>query len=166
MVGLTDPQANTGETLVDLNGTVLAPSDHGLDSEGLVAMPDGTFWVSDEYGPFIVHFDANGKELERLSPFDGTLPTELSLRSPNQVMQAVMEADVAAPIGHGQCPPFSDHLRGSTTPRASGGRWRPFSADRVEQQRRGHRRPVGADCAGHGARSCARLGSQGLLERG
>lgn len=69
MVGLTDPQANTGETPVDLNGTVLAPSDHGLDSEGLVAMPDGTFWVSDEYGPFIVHFDANGKELERLSPF-------------------------------------------------------------------------------------------------
>jgi len=52
-------------------------------------MPDGTFWVSDEYGPFIVHFDANGKELERLSPFDGTLPRELSLRSPNQGMEGL-----------------------------------------------------------------------------
>src|SRR5262249_23989817 len=67
----------------------LAPSDHGLDGEGLVAMPDGTFWVSDEYGPFIIHFDANGKELERLSPFDGTLPKELSLRSPNEGMEGL-----------------------------------------------------------------------------
>lgn len=88
-VGFVDPQASTGETMVDLNGTVLAPSDHGLDSEGLVAMPDGTFWVSDEYGPFIIHFDPSGKELERLSPFDGTLPKELALRSPNQGMEGL-----------------------------------------------------------------------------
>ena len=89
LVGLVDPQASTGESLVDLNGNRLPPSDHGLDSEGLVAMPDGTFWVSDEYGPFVVHFDANGKELERFSPFDGTLPKELSLRSPNQGMEGL-----------------------------------------------------------------------------
>jgi hypothetical protein len=89
VVGLIDPQASTGETLVDLNGNPLALSDHGLDSEGLVAMPDGTFWVSDEYGPFVVHFDAKGKELERLSPFDGTLPKELSLRSPNEGMEGL-----------------------------------------------------------------------------
>ena len=88
-VGLIDPQAITGESLVDLDGKPLAPSDHGLDGEGLVAMPDGTFWVSDEYGPFVVHFDANGKELERLSPFDGPLPKELSLRSPNQGMEGL-----------------------------------------------------------------------------
>jgi len=87
--GLVDPQANTGETLVDINGKPLPTSDHGLDTEGLVALPDGTFWVSDEYGPFLVHFDAAGKELERLSPFDGTLPRELSLRSPNQGMEGL-----------------------------------------------------------------------------
>lgn len=89
LVGLIDPQASTGETLVDLNGNPLARSDHGLDSEGLVAMADGTFWVSDDYGPFVVHFDAKGKELERLSPFDGTLPRELALRSPNQGMEGL-----------------------------------------------------------------------------
>jgi hypothetical protein len=89
MVGIADPQANTGETMVDLNGTPLPPSDHGVDSEGLVALADGTFWVSDEYGPFIIHFDADGKELERLSPFDGTLPKELSLRSPNQGLEGL-----------------------------------------------------------------------------
>jgi hypothetical protein len=99
MTGLVNPQATTGETMVDLAGLPLPTSDHGLDTEGLVAMPDGTFWVSDEYGPFLVHFDAQGfdaqsfdaqsEELERLSPFDGSLPRELSLRSPNQGMEGL-----------------------------------------------------------------------------
>jgi hypothetical protein len=89
LVGLIDPRASTGEALVDLDGKPLASSDHGLDGGGLVAMPDGTFWVSDEYGPFIVHFDASGKELERLSPFGGVLPKELSLRGPNQGMEGL-----------------------------------------------------------------------------
>jgi len=89
LVGLVDPQANTGETLVNIDGKPMPTSDHGLDTEGLVAMSDGTFWVSDEYGPFMVHFDANGKELDRLSPFDGTLPRELSLRSANQGMEGL-----------------------------------------------------------------------------
>jgi hypothetical protein len=100
LVGLIDPRASTGESMVDLNGNRLAPSDHGLDSEGLVAMPDGTFWVSDENGPFVVHFDPNGKELERFSPFDGTLPLELSLRGPNQGMEGLtITADGSTLVG-------------------------------------------------------------------
>jgi Esterase-like activity of phytase/Bacterial Ig domain len=87
--GLVDPRADTGETLVDMNGAPLPTSDHGLDTEGLVALPDGTFWISDEYGPFLVHFDAGGKELERLSPFDGSLPRELAFRTPNQGMEGL-----------------------------------------------------------------------------
>jgi hypothetical protein len=73
LVGLVDPQADTGESLVTIDGQPLPPSDHGLDTEGLVAMSDGTFWISDEYGPFLVHFDANGKEIERLPPFKRVL---------------------------------------------------------------------------------------------
>ena len=87
--GLVDPLANTGEALVTVDGAPLPTSDHGLDTEGLVALADGTFWVSDEYGPYLVHFDANGRELERLSPFNGSLPHELSLRSPNQGMEGL-----------------------------------------------------------------------------
>ncbi|MEU8896781.1 esterase-like activity of phytase family protein [Nocardia sp. NPDC048505] len=86
--GLVDVSADTGETMKDLNGTVLTPTDHGIDSEGLVALPDGTFWVSDEYGPFLVHFDAEGTELERLTPGQG-LPKELRLRTPNQGMEGL-----------------------------------------------------------------------------
>ncbi len=86
--GQVDVAANTGETIRDLAGNVLPPTDHGLDPEGLVALPDGTFWVSDEYGPFLVHFDAKGGELERLAPGSG-LPKELSLRTPNQGMEGL-----------------------------------------------------------------------------
>ncbi|MFR9752484.1 esterase-like activity of phytase family protein [Nocardia sp. 004] len=86
--GLVDTSATTGETMRDLDGNLLPPTDHGIDSEGLVALPDGTFWVSDEYGPFIVHFAADGTELERLVPGNG-LPKELSLRTPNQGMEGL-----------------------------------------------------------------------------
>lgn len=86
--GQVDTAASTGETIRDLQGTVLPPTDHGLDPEGLVALPDGTFWVSDEYGPFLVHFDATGTEIERLSPGNG-LPKEIGLRTPNQGMEGL-----------------------------------------------------------------------------
>ena len=63
--------------MTSTNDALPQPQDpNGYDSEGLVAMPDGTFWVSDEYGPFITHFDRNGRQLQRLSPFDGSLPKE------------------------------------------------------------------------------------------
>ncbi|NNH73990.1 esterase-like activity of phytase family protein [Nocardia uniformis] len=86
--GVIDTGAETGETMRDLSGTPQPATDHGLDPEGLVALPDGTFWVSDEYGPFLVHFDATGTEIERLSPGNG-LPAELSQRTPNQGMEGL-----------------------------------------------------------------------------
>ncbi len=68
----------------------MLPKDpNGYDSEGLVALKDGTFWVSDEYGPFITHFAANGRAISRLSPFDGTLPEELKFRVPNKGMEGL-----------------------------------------------------------------------------
>ncbi len=87
--GQVNIEANTGETITDLSGKTLPASPYGYDSEGLVAMRDGTFWVSDEYGPFITHFDRNGRQLERLSPFDGSLPTELRTREPNKGMEGL-----------------------------------------------------------------------------
>ncbi|HEY2385888.1 MAG TPA: esterase-like activity of phytase family protein [Candidatus Binatia bacterium] len=82
--GRVNSQHGSGETLTDLNGTTLAPDPNGYDPEGLVALADGTLWVSDEYGPYITHFDASGNQLERLSPIDGTLPTELLKRDSNR----------------------------------------------------------------------------------
>ena len=69
--------------------------DFGLDGEGLVALSDGTFWVSDEYGPHIVHFDATGTEIGRINAFAGdtrntfTLPAEFSNRRANRGMEGL-----------------------------------------------------------------------------
>jgi hypothetical protein len=87
--GLVNSEANTGETIENLDGQVQPTSPYGYDSEGLVAMKDGTFWVSDEYGPFITHFAANGRAISRLSPFDGSLPAELKFRVPNKGMEGL-----------------------------------------------------------------------------
>jgi len=72
-----------------------ALDDYGLDGEGLVALSDGTFWVSDEYGPHIVHFDAEGREIGRINPFtnddrvDLTLPAEFGNRRANRGMEGL-----------------------------------------------------------------------------
>ncbi|EKE72167.1 esterase-like activity of phytase family protein [Gallaecimonas xiamenensis] len=69
--------------------------DYGLDAEGLVAMKDGSFWVSDEYGPHLVHFDASGKEIGRINPFsadsrnDVNLPAEFAHRWANRGMEGL-----------------------------------------------------------------------------
>jgi len=46
-----------------------------LDPEGLVLDPDGGFWISDEYGPFIYHFNQNGKLTRAIKPPDAFIPT-------------------------------------------------------------------------------------------
>ena len=89
-----------GETMVDIHGNPMPTSGRGLDSEGLVALQDGTFWVADEYGPFIIHFDAKGNETERLSPYDGSLPGELAMRDPNRGMEGLtMTPDGSTLVG-------------------------------------------------------------------
>ncbi len=122
--GLPNPVTKTAassEKTEDLFGTIIDPTkpytvpgttpavtlnpDNGYDSEGLVALADGTFWISDEYGPFITHFDRNGKEIERLSPWGADtgfglgnghkvdtadpLPIELTLRTKNKGMEGL-----------------------------------------------------------------------------
>ncbi len=68
---------------------------YGLDSEGLVVLSDGSFWVSDEYGPHMVHFNAEGVEIGRINPFAGdarnthTLPAEFGYRRANRGMEGL-----------------------------------------------------------------------------
>ncbi|KAK7978326.1 hypothetical protein PG996_004369 [Apiospora saccharicola] len=46
-----------------------------VDCEGLYVNEDGSFWVSDEYGPYVYHFDPSGKMLAAIRPPDALIPT-------------------------------------------------------------------------------------------
>ncbi|WP_431680573.1 esterase-like activity of phytase family protein [Kitasatospora sp. KL5] len=54
------PAALTAERPVDIAGKVLPNDPYGLDGEGLVRLPDGSFWISSEYGSGLLHFSARG----------------------------------------------------------------------------------------------------------
>jgi len=100
----------TGETPYDADGNVILQDmnlafdettnpikldDYGLDGEGLVALSDGTFWISDEYGPHMVHFNAEGVEIGRINAFADdtrntfTLPAEFANRRANRGMEGL-----------------------------------------------------------------------------
>jgi hypothetical protein len=88
ITGLPNPPGSgaTGETAVAPDGTRLEPDKNGLDTEGIHLLRDGTFWIADEYGPTLVHFDAAGQALERVSPWGPrgrALPAVLAARRPN-----------------------------------------------------------------------------------
>ncbi|EJL73019.1 esterase-like activity of phytase family protein [Chryseobacterium populi] len=96
ITGLPNPagMGSTGETAYDVNGNPLGTDNYGLDSESIVAAADGTFWVSDEYGPHIVHYSADGVEMERISPIgvntgNRKLPAVLAKRRPNRGMEGM-----------------------------------------------------------------------------
>src|SRR6185312_483240 len=41
-----------------------------VDNEGIVIQNDGSFWVSDEYGPYVYHYAKGGKLLNAIRPPD------------------------------------------------------------------------------------------------
>ena len=45
-----------------------------IDPEGLALLPDGTFFVSDEYGPYLYRFAANGTLLGAVRPPEALIP--------------------------------------------------------------------------------------------
>lgn len=92
--GLPNPlgAGSTGETPYDLTNSLLTLSIDGIDSEGMAMAPDGSFWISDEYGPHLVHVDQNGKTIERINPFstgNRKLPLVLAKRRPNRGMEGL-----------------------------------------------------------------------------
>lgn len=79
---------STGEVALDLNMNSLGYDINGLDPEGIAIDKDGNFWISDEYGPFIIKFDKNGKILEKLEPGNG-LPEIVKHRIPNRGIEGL-----------------------------------------------------------------------------
>jgi hypothetical protein len=91
--GLPNPAGAgaTGENPFDINNKPLSTSVDGLDSEGMAMAKDGSFWISDEYGPHLIHFDKTGKTIEKINPFTTgrKLPLVLAKRRPNRGMEGL-----------------------------------------------------------------------------
>ncbi|MGL5777848.1 esterase-like activity of phytase family protein [Cetobacterium sp.] len=79
---------STGELALDLNMNSLGYDINGLDPEGIAIDKHGNFWISDEYGPFIIKVDKNGKILEKLEPGNG-LPEIIKHRIPNRGIEGL-----------------------------------------------------------------------------
>ncbi|MFI0479453.1 esterase-like activity of phytase family protein [Actinomadura sp. 9N215] len=68
-----------GITLSDPDGQVRFPltrpdrvlTGADFDPESIVRAPDGTFWIGEEFGPYVLHFDRAGRLLERPIPVPG-----------------------------------------------------------------------------------------------
>jgi hypothetical protein len=45
-----------------------------IDAEGMIVDGDGSFWISDEYGPYVYKFDKSGRMTLAIAPPDAILP--------------------------------------------------------------------------------------------
>ena len=74
---------SSGETPLNEKLAPINTDSNGLDSEALAKDSAGNLWTCDEYGPFIVKMDTNGKILKKYSP-SVELPAILAQRQANR----------------------------------------------------------------------------------
>ena len=68
-----DPDQLIGFTIVNANTTERLLTGADIDPESLQVDRHGDLWVGDEFGPWILHFDAEGRLLEAPIPLPGNL---------------------------------------------------------------------------------------------
>jgi hypothetical protein len=80
--------------------TELAPDPDGVDTEAVVHLPDGTFWIAEEYGPSLLKVGPDGRAIERHVPAGTgntsaavpqreTIPAAYALRHDNRGFEAL-----------------------------------------------------------------------------
>lgn len=101
--GLLNPlKTASTENAVDGAGNKLPQDPNSVDAEGIVRLPDGTFWIGDENGPSILHVNADGTIQQRLVPagtegeyagadytVTGALPAILAKRNSNRGIESM-----------------------------------------------------------------------------
>ena len=78
-----------GITLTDPNGLVTWPlvrpdrvlTGADFDVESIVRATDGTLWLGDEFGPYLLHFDRAGRLLDAPFPLPGVIAPETAART-------------------------------------------------------------------------------------
>ncbi|RLK54937.1 esterase-like activity of phytase family protein [Actinokineospora cianjurensis] len=79
-VNLTDPNRKVPFPLTRPD-RVLTGSD--FDVESIVRAADGTYWIGDEFGPYLLHFDRAGRLLTAPVPLPGVFAPENPAGTPN-----------------------------------------------------------------------------------
>lgn len=86
-VQLRDPDRKATFLLVNESTSDRLLTGGDFDPESLAVAPDGTLWIGEEFGPFLLHFDATGRLLEPPIPVPdprpGRDPTKDFVRSPD-----------------------------------------------------------------------------------
>ena len=86
-VQLRDPDRKVPFLIVNENTPDRLLTGSDFDIESFVPMPDGTIWIGEEFGPFLLHVDATGKVLSAPVPTPdlgaGKDPAKDLVRSPN-----------------------------------------------------------------------------------
>lgn len=88
------------------DGSLLPINPEGVDPEGIVRLKDGSYWLSEENGPSLLHVNHKGKVLVRVVPesvvanydgakypISGALPAILSKRRSNRGFESLALAD-------------------------------------------------------------------------
>ncbi len=103
LTGIVNPLTKaTTEIPFDGKGNRLAQDPNGVDLEGIIKLTDGTYWVSDENAPGLIHVAADGKVIKRLVPagsegdfakanypVEGKLPAILVKRQNNRGIESI-----------------------------------------------------------------------------
>ncbi|MBE9200382.1 MULTISPECIES: phytase [unclassified Nodularia (in: cyanobacteria)] len=87
-VQLSDPDNKIPFEIINENTTERLLTGSDFDPESLVVAADGTFWIGEEFGPYLLHFDATGKLIE--APID----------TPNYVSLNTLDGQPPIVIGH------------------------------------------------------------------
>ena len=86
-VQLRDPDKKVPFLIVNENTPERMLTGADFDIESFVTMPDGTIWLGEEFGPFLLHVSADGKVLSAPVPTPdlvaGKDPSKDFVRSPN-----------------------------------------------------------------------------------
>lgn len=103
LTGIVNPlTVATTDIPFDGTGKRIAQDPSGVDLEGIVRLRDGTYWLSDENAPGLIHVAADGRVIKRLVPagtekdfkdakYDivGSLPAILAKRQGNRGIESV-----------------------------------------------------------------------------
>ena len=82
---LRDPNHKAGFVIVNEDSTERFLTGADFDPESLVSMPNGDFWIGDEFGPFLLHFGFNGTLLEKPFALEGVASPDDPLGRPASI---------------------------------------------------------------------------------